>query len=100
MLNRSTLRMYLGRSVSMVKKPQSCPTWMTMRPHTGNDVRMPLHGVRPRNAPLDTCSEQVAYAFRKRSGRRSAREVDWPATPQRRAGLPTWAGPAKSPTTL
>lgn len=45
MLNCSTLFMYLGRSVTMVKKPQSWPTCATASPHTGSEVRMPNHGV-------------------------------------------------------
>lgn len=45
MLTCSTLFIYLGKSVTMVKSPQSWPTWAIANPQTGTDVRMPTQGV-------------------------------------------------------
>lgn len=44
-LNFNTSFMYLGRSVTMVKKPQSWPICAATKAHTGADVSMCLHGM-------------------------------------------------------
>lgn len=37
--------MYLGKSVTMVKKPQSWPIWAQTRAQSGTDVNMPFQGM-------------------------------------------------------
>lgn len=36
---------YLGKSVIMVNKPQSCPIWTITNPHTGFDVAISFQGI-------------------------------------------------------
>jgi hypothetical protein len=43
-LNLRTSFMYLGRSVTMVKKPQSCPICAAISARRGPDVKMAFHG--------------------------------------------------------
>lgn len=41
----NTSLMYLGRSVMIVKPPQSCPASTMISAHTGHDVKMDFQGV-------------------------------------------------------
>lgn len=63
-----TSLMYFGRSVTIMKNPQSCPIWAQTRAIIGALVKIILHGVAGRfgsrsNCPNSFCKYSFSLSF-------------------------------------